>query len=128
MFRAVRGSIRGAAARASTPGRNPAAAFGTGAQGGTFFKDGRAFEKRLPLRVPHDARGTALLHDPLWNKGTAHSASERERLGLRGLLPPRVREGARRHQIPHFGVLILLCGLPHARSAQLQGGGHTNQK
>lgn len=35
-------------------------------------------------------RGVALLHDPLRNKGTAFTEAEREALGLRGLLPPRV--------------------------------------
>ncbi len=35
-------------------------------------------------------RGTALLTDPLLNKGTAFTELEREVLGLRGLLPPRV--------------------------------------
>jgi malate dehydrogenase (oxaloacetate-decarboxylating)(NADP+) len=36
------------------------------------------------------ARGTALLRDPLFNKGTAFTDQEREALGLRGLLPAHV--------------------------------------
>ena len=35
-------------------------------------------------------RGVALLHDPLRNQGTAFSESERDLLGLQGLLPSRV--------------------------------------
>ena len=35
-------------------------------------------------------RGVKLLHDPLRNKGTAFTEEERDRLGLRGLLPPKV--------------------------------------
>jgi malate dehydrogenase (oxaloacetate-decarboxylating)(NADP+) len=34
--------------------------------------------------------GVAVLHDPALNKGTAFTEEERERLNLRGLLPPRV--------------------------------------
>jgi len=38
----------------------------------------------------HDKRGVDLLHDPVLNKGTAFTEAERDRLGLRGLLPARV--------------------------------------
>ena len=34
---------------------------------------------------------TDILHDPLWNKSTAFAYTERDRLGLRGLLPPTNR-------------------------------------
>ncbi len=36
------------------------------------------------------SRGSDLLHDPRANKGTGFTEAEREALGLRGLLPPRV--------------------------------------
>ena len=39
---------------------------------------------------PWFPRGTTLLHDPGLNKGTAFTVAERDALGLRGLLPPRV--------------------------------------
>ena len=35
-------------------------------------------------------RGSALLHDPNLDKGPAFTGAERDALGLRGLLPPRV--------------------------------------
>jgi hypothetical protein len=37
----------------------------------------------------HTHRGLELLKDPWYNKGTAFHTPERDRLGLRGLLPPR---------------------------------------
>ena len=39
---------------------------------------------------PAQPRGIRLLHDPHLNKGTAFTEPERDALGLRGLLPPRV--------------------------------------
>ena len=41
-----------------------------------------------PLRVK--ARGSDILNDPLFNKGTAFKSAERDRLRFRGLLPARV--------------------------------------
>ncbi len=35
-------------------------------------------------------RGAALLHDAHATKGTAFTEAERDALGLRGLLPPRI--------------------------------------
>ena len=43
-----------------------------------------------PYGAPLIPRGAALLADPLLNKGTAFTDPERDKLGLRGLLPPRV--------------------------------------
>ena len=55
-----------------------------------------AEERSGTTRLPYHLRkglkvtttGLALLHDPLFNKGTGFNMGERDRLGLRGLLPP----------------------------------------
>ena len=41
-------------------------------------------------KLPTGLRGMDLLDTPIWNKGTAFADSERNALGLNGLLPPRV--------------------------------------
>ena len=43
--------------------------------------------KQLINALPH---GSQILHEPLLNKGTSFSDAERDQLGLRGLLPPRI--------------------------------------
>ncbi|PNH03635.1 NAD-dependent malic enzyme 2, mitochondrial [Tetrabaena socialis] len=54
---------------------------------------GNALIPTVPALQPpaHVVRktGVAVLHDPLINKGSAFPRAERDRLGLRGLLPPR---------------------------------------
>ena len=45
--------------------------------------------RNKPLKTKQ--KGCNVLHDPLWNKGMAADYSERDRLNLRGLLPPRVK-------------------------------------
>ncbi len=49
--------------------------------------DGSTAPGQLPASFP---RGTTLLQDPTLNKGTAFTATERDALGLRGLLPPHI--------------------------------------
>jgi hypothetical protein len=49
----------------------------------------RTYQRGRPVRIFN--KGLSLLNDATRNKGTAFTASERERLGLRGLLPPRVQ-------------------------------------
>jgi malic enzyme len=51
----------------------------------TDSHDGRAPRRRRVL-----LRGQALIDEPLLNKGTCFTHEERDRLGLRGLLPPAV--------------------------------------
>ncbi|KAG7671676.1 hypothetical protein Ndes2526B_g07436 [Nannochloris sp. 'desiccata'] len=44
-------------------------------------------QDRLDTTAIARGRGLDVLHDPVYNKGTGHPHEERERLGLRGLLP-----------------------------------------
>lgn len=50
----------------------------------------RHFSTAIPGPCIVHKRGSDILHDPWFNKDTAFPVTERDRLGLRGLLPPRV--------------------------------------
>jgi len=47
-------------------------------------------KKRNDWEADKFPTGVDLLHDPVWNKGTAFTEEERDALDLRGLLPPHV--------------------------------------
>ncbi|MGB5231175.1 MAG: NAD-dependent malic enzyme [Desulfoprunum sp.] len=51
---------------------------------------GAAARMRMKNRLGNFPTGFDLIRDPAMNKGTAFTIEEREALGLRGLLPPRV--------------------------------------
>ncbi|CDP08867.1 unnamed protein product [Coffea canephora] len=57
-------------------------------------RDLRRFSTAAATSIPGPCivhkRGADILHDPWFNKDTGFPATERDRLGLRGLLPPRV--------------------------------------
>ncbi|MCH7764901.1 MAG: hypothetical protein IIB95_14390, partial [Candidatus Marinimicrobia bacterium] len=48
--------------------------------------------KNYKRKMPNNfiPKGTDLLHDPLYNKGTAFTQKERRLLNLEGLLPPHI--------------------------------------
>lgn len=50
----------------------------------------RRFSSAIPGPCIVHKRGADILHDPWFNKDTGFPYTERDRLGLRGLLPPRV--------------------------------------
>ena len=58
----------------------------------------RSFPSRERLLERRHRRAEDLLHDPRCNKGTAFSEAERDALGLRGLLPPRVLTAAEQEE------------------------------
>ena len=58
-------------------------------------KSGNVKKHPRPLRTKK--HGIDILHDPLWNKSLAFDNSERDRLGLRGLIPPCVRCQIKNH-------------------------------
>ncbi|HUK05228.1 MAG TPA: NAD-dependent malic enzyme, partial [Burkholderiales bacterium] len=64
----------------------------------------------MTMRTTVAARGLQVLRDPLLNKGTAFTEKERYKLGLRGLLPPRVH--SQEEQAQRF--LAHLRALPNA--------------
>jgi hypothetical protein len=60
---------------------------------------------RTPPPIIVDKMGLDLLQNPLYNKGTSWPKTERDRLGLRGLVPPAVLDIEVRRHIDFFPKL-----------------------
>ena len=58
---------------------------------GDAWEAGQNKEKVWPRPLKTKAKGAEIVNNPLWNKGMAFDYPERDRLNLRGLLPPRVK-------------------------------------
>lgn len=63
--------------------------------------------KKYPRPLRTHQTGIDILHDPLWSKSSAFDYAERDRLGLRGLIPPVVRsiDGQLRRVMEHIRAL-----------------------
>uniref|UniRef100_A0A7N1A639 Malic enzyme n=2 Tax=Kalanchoe fedtschenkoi TaxID=63787 RepID=A0A7N1A639_KALFE len=57
----------------------------------------RLLSTAIPGPCIVDKRGSDILHDPWFNKDTGFPLTERDRLGLRGLLPPRIISFEQQH-------------------------------
>ena len=53
-------------------------------------------QRRFPQALKTKQTGIDILHDPLWNKGMAFDYPERDRLNVRGLIPPMVKTSTTR--------------------------------
>ena len=86
-------------------------------RGSTSRAPGKKDAQNLMVRLP---LGVAVPRDPAFNKGTAFTEAERDVLGIRGLLPPRVTSieeqlvrvlGNIRMKATNLGKYIFLAGL-----------------
>ncbi|KAG6430135.1 hypothetical protein SASPL_108197 [Salvia splendens] len=72
----------------------------------------RQSRRRMSTAIPGPCivhkRGADILHDPWFNKDTGFPLTERDRLGLRGLLPPRVISFEQ--QYDRFSLLLVIGG------------------
>lgn len=71
--------------------------------------DGEATTKITKV-VHTKLRGLQVIQNPMLNRGTGFSVAERERLGLRGLVPPR-RQGLE-HQMARVMSQLEQCATP----------------
>ena len=62
--------------------------------------------------------GYELMQNPLWNKGTAFSNEERDRLGLRGLVP--AQQSTIQQQVANFMQLLNERDDPLSQNLMLQ--------
>ncbi|WVZ04685.1 hypothetical protein V8G54_018031 [Vigna mungo] len=85
----------------------------------------RRFSTAIPGPCKVHKRGTDILHDPWFNKDTGFPITERDRLGLRGLLPPRVISFE--HQYDRFTVIYYYFSVDSYRSLEKNTRGQSDK-
>ncbi|RVW75233.1 NAD-dependent malic enzyme 59 kDa isoform, mitochondrial [Vitis vinifera] len=79
----------------------------------------RRFSTAIPGPCIVHKRGADILHDPWFNKDTGFPLTERDRLGLRGLLPPRVISFE--HQYARFRSFHAIAKIERQREVTGEG-------
>jgi hypothetical protein len=79
----------------------------------------RLRQAQKPLYVPAGYSGAQLVHNAVFNKGTAFDKRERDRWGIRGLIPTSSREFGLPEQLERLYIAYNRCGGTYGRDQKV---------